>query len=75
MVGKFSELMEDLKMIDDAKSMEEELTHNMLLKRDLKLILSHITPYMPLIGLICGATIIGKHVFSEKPETTEDKKE
>ncbi len=75
MVNKFSEFMEGLRMIDDAKSMEEELIHNKIVKRDLKVILSHITPYVPLIGLVCGATIVGKHVFSRTKTTEEDKKE
>ncbi len=64
LMGKLSEFMEGLNMIDDAKSMEEELTHNKMVKRDLKAILGHITPYIPLIGLMCGVSIVGKHVFS-----------
>ncbi len=36
LMGKLSELMEATDMIDDAKSMEEELVHNKMVKRDLK---------------------------------------
>ena len=54
LMGKLSEFMEATNMIDDAKSMEEELVHNKMVKRDLKNILGHITPYIPLIGLVCG---------------------
>ncbi len=36
LMGKLSELMEATDMIDDAKSMEEELMHNKMVKRDLK---------------------------------------
>ncbi len=43
LVGKLSEFMEGLNMIGDAKSMEKELTHNKMVKRDLKTILGHIT--------------------------------
>jgi hypothetical protein len=46
--------------------MEERLVHNKMIKRDLKVILGHITPYVPLIGLVCGVTIVGKHVISKK---------
>ncbi len=67
LMGKLSEFMESADMIDDAKSMEEELTRNKMVKRDLKNILGHITPYIPLIGLVCGATIVGKHVYNKKP--------
>ena len=71
LMGKLSEFMESADMIDDAKSLEEELARNKMVKRDLKNILGHITPYIPLIGLVCGATIVGKHVYNKKP--TEDK--
>ena len=71
LMGKLSEFMESADMIDDAKSLEEELARNKMVKGDLKNILGHITPYIPLIGLVCGATIVGKHVYNKKP--TEDK--
>ena len=73
LMGKLSEFMEATNMIDDAKSMEEELAHNKMIKRDLKNILGHITPYIPLIGLVCGVTIVGKHVYNKKPVEPEPK--
>ena len=71
LMEKLSEFMEATNMIDDAKSMEEELVHNKMVKRDLKNILGHITPYIPLIGLVCGVTIVGKHVYNKKPAEPE----
>ncbi len=71
LMEKLSEFMEATNMIDDAKSMEEELVHNKMVKRDLKNILGHITPYIPLIGLVCGVTIVGKHVYNKKPADPE----
>ena len=71
LMGKLSEFMESADMIDDAKSLEEELARNKMVKRDLKNILGHITPYIPLIGLVCGATIVGKHVYNKKPTEPE----
>ena len=68
LMGKLSEFMEGLNMIDDAKSMEEELLHNKMVKRDLKNILGYVTPYIPLIGLVCGVSIVGKHVYSRKTQ-------
>ena len=63
-------------MIENAESMEEELAHNKMIKRDLKVILGYITPFVPLIGLLCGVTIAGKHVISKKrsqaTQTTEE---
>ena len=72
LMGKLSEFMEATNMIDDAKSMEEELARNKMVKRDLKNILGHITPYIPLIGLVCGATIVGKHVYNKKPDEAQE---
>ena len=72
LMGKLSEFMESANMIDDAKSMEEELARNKMVKRDLKNILGHITPYIPLIGLVCGATIVGKHVYNKKPDEAQE---
>ena len=71
-MGKLSEFMEGVNMIDDAKSMEEELLHNKMVKRDLKNILGYVTPYIPLIGLVCGISIVGKHVYNRKTESTEE---
>ena len=67
-MGKLSELMEGANMIDDAKSMEEELAHNKMVKRDLKNILRYVTTYIPLIGLVCGVSIVGKHMYNRKTE-------
>ncbi len=76
LMEKLSEFMEGFDIIDDAKSMEEELLHNKMVKRDLRNILGHVTPYVPLIGLVCGVTIIGKHVLNRKKnqatQTTEE---
>ena len=71
LMEKLSEFMEATDMIDDAKSMKEELSRNKMVKKDLKNILGHITPYIPLIGLVCGVTIVGKHVYNKKPTESE----
>ena len=62
-------------MTDDVKSMEKELLHNKMVNRDLKIILGHVTPYIPLIGLVCGVSIVGKHVFNRKTQETEDQRQ
>ncbi len=74
-MSKLSVLMEGFYIIDDAKSMEEELTHNKMVKRDLGNILGYVTPYIPLIGLVCGVTIIGKHVLNRKNHATQTTEE
>ena len=64
--------MEGANMIDDAKSMEAELLHNKMVKRDLETILGYVTPYIPLIGLLCGISIVGKHMHNRKTDPTEE---
>ena len=68
LMGKLSEFMEEFNMVDDAKSMEEELLHNKMVKRDLRYILGYVTPNIPLIGLVCRVSIVGKHVLSRKTQ-------
>ena len=75
LMEKLSEFMEGVNMIDNAKSMEEELLHNKMVKRDLKNILGYVTPYIPLIGLVCGISIVGKHMYNRKTETNQENAE
>ncbi len=72
LMEKLSEFMQGVNMIDDAKSMEEELLHNRMVKRDLKNMLGYVTPYIPLIGLVCGISIVGKHMYNRKTNPTEE---
>ena len=71
-ISKISEVLSNLDMINEPDEMEKELHDNKLLKRDLKNIISHITPYIPLIGLFCGSVIIGKHVISRNYVNKDD---
>ena len=71
LMEKLSEFMEGANMIDDAKSMEEELLRNKMVKRDLRNILGYITPYIPLIGIVFGVAIVGKHKYNRKTEETQ----
>ena len=73
LMEKLSEFMEAADMIDDAKDMEEELVRNKMVKRDLKNMLGYITPYIPLIGLVCGVTIVGKHMYNKKSDSDSAK--
>ncbi len=75
LMEKLSEFMEGANMIDDAKSMEEELLHNKMVKRDLRNILGYVTPYIPLIGLVCGISIVGKHMYNRKTDQTEEQQQ
>ena len=73
LIKQLSELMTSLELVDDGESLEKDLESNELLKRDVKNILSYITPYIPLIGLVCGGICLGKHVMKrKKPEGPKD---
>ncbi len=71
LMEKLSEFMEGANMIDDTKSMEEELLRNKMVKRDLRNILGYVTPYIPLIGIAFGGAIVGKHMYNRKTEETQ----
>ncbi len=75
LMGKLSEFMEGANKIDDAKSMDEELLYNKMVKRDLRNILRYVTPYIPLIGLVCGISIVGKHMYNRKTDPTEEQQQ
>ena len=54
LIKKISELMGSLEVVKDNVSLENDLTSNELLKRDLKNVIGIITPYVPFIGLLSG---------------------
>jgi hypothetical protein len=65
-ITKFSELMEALDAVKDSEGMKKELEENSLLKKDIKNLVSYVTPYIPLIGILSGGITVGKHVISSK---------
>ncbi|CAB4011430.1 Hypothetical predicted protein [Paramuricea clavata] len=68
---RFSELMEALDAVKDAKEMKKELEENDLLRKDIKNLVSYVTPYIPLIGILSGGITVGKHVISTKASCSE----
>ena len=66
LIKQLSELMTSLELVEDGESLEKDLENNELFKRDVKNILSYVTPYIPLIGLVCGGICLGKHVMRRK---------
>lgn len=61
-ISMFSGLIGGLAAAENPKEMEEDLTKDKQLKRDVENIISSITPYLPHIGLLSGGVTIGKHV-------------
>ena len=74
-ITKFSELMEALDAVKDSEGMKKELEENSLLKKDIKNLVSYVTPYIPLIGILSGGITVGKHVISSKVTQSGEPKE
>ncbi|CAB4015606.1 Hypothetical predicted protein [Paramuricea clavata] len=70
-ITKFSELMQAVDAVKDAEGMKKELEENDLLRKDIKNLVSYVTPYIPLIGLLSGGITVGKHVISTKAGCSE----
>ena len=65
-----------MELIEDGKKLENELGNNELFKRDVKTVLSYVTPYVPLMGLACGGICIGRHVMKKRAsDVKEEEKE
>ena len=86
LIDQLSELLTSLEMVEEKEELKDDLQSNELFKRDVKNILSYVTPYIPLIGLACGAICLGKHVLKtrakreqsnvvETPQATQTKEE
>ena len=50
LINQLSELLTSLEMVE-GKKLKDDVKGNELFKRDVKNILSFVTPYVPLIGL------------------------
>ena len=53
-------------MVEEKEELKDDLQSNELFKRDVKNMLSYVTPYVPLIGLACGAICLGKHMLKTR---------
>ena len=66
LITQLSELLTSLEMVEETEELKDDLKGNELFKRDVKNILSYVTPYVPLIGLACGAICLGKHMLKKR---------
>ena len=69
LIKQLSNLMTSLELIEDGVDLERDLKNNELLKRDVKNVLSYVSPYIPLVGLVCGGICLGKHDEKEGEPT------
>ena len=63
LVDQVSELLASMGMVGEKEELKGNLKGNELFKRDMKNMLSYVTPYVPMIGLACGAICLGKHML------------
>ena len=71
LIDQLSELLTSLEMVEKTEELKDDLQNNELFKRDVKNILSYVTPYVPLIGLACGAICLGKHILKTRSANRE----
>ena len=74
LIRQISELMTQLDLVDvnDKESLKKDLGDSDLFKRDVKNVLSYVTPYYPFVGLICGGICITKYVIRKKTEEPKE---
>ena len=72
LINQLSELLTSLELVEQSEELKDDLENNELFKGDVKNILSHVTPYIPLIGLACGAICLGKHILKKKSANQQE---
>ena len=66
LITKLFDLMVKLDLVKDNVSLEDDLSKNELFKRDVKMIIGYLTPYVHLVGLVSGGITVGAHVADKK---------
>ena len=66
LIGQLFEVLASLEMMEEKEELKDDLKSNELFKREVKNILSYVTPYVPFIGLACGAICLGKHMLKTR---------
>ena len=72
LIRQLSELMTSLELVEDGVDLEKDLAGNELFKRDVKNILSYVTPCIPFVGLVCGGICLGKHVMRKRRAESQE---
>ena len=71
LISQLSERLTSLELVKDGEDLKGELEGNEIFKRDVKNILCYVTPYIPLIGLVCGGICLGKHILRKRASKEE----
>lgn len=65
LISKFAYMLGGLDAIEDSESLNNELQNDKLLKKDVETIVSQITPFIPLLGIVSGGLTTSKHLFNK----------
>ena len=63
--------MVSLELVEDGPDLEGDLKGNEFFKRYVKDMLCYVTPYIPLVGLVCGGICLGKHMMKKRMNQQE----
>ena len=66
LISKFADLLGRLDAIESSDELEKDLGKDKLLRRDVKLLVERVTPFLPYLGLLSGGITVGKHVVKKK---------
>ena len=72
LVKQISNLMIYLELVENDDSLEKDLDNNEPFKKDVEEFVGLVTPYIPYVGLVCGAICIGKHVCKNRCKTVNE---
>ena len=72
LIKQLSDLMVSLELVEDGPDLEGDLEGNELFKMDVKNMLCYITPYIPLVRLVCGGICLGKHMMKKRTSQQEN---
>ena len=66
-------LLGGLDTIESSQELEKDLVKDKLLRRDVKLLVEKVTPFLPYLGIVSGGITIGKHVVKKRYKEEEKK--
>ena len=66
LISKFADLLGGLDAIESSDELEKDIGKDKLLRRDVKLLVERVTPFLPYLGLLSGGITVGKHVVKKK---------
>ena len=63
--------MKSLEAVKNNVALKNHLVKNKLLKSDVKKLICFITPYITMVGLLCGRVTMGAHIVEKRCSKNE----